>query len=338
VTGLHAFGISPTTIVLEWREMAGERGYRIERAANGADFEPIGTAPAHACGYRDTGIKPGGQYSYRIATIEPGNRISYSAPVTALSGVAELVATPLPAKSSGETPQVLLEWKAPSHAARLFVERELRGGNSFVTVGSVDGSETRFVDRLPIMGKEVRYRVAAVQDVSELSEAESGVISSVGLPDSLLNSDSFALRLTGKLTIEKRGVYSFFLISDDGSRMFLDGALVVDNDGPHTQRMVSGTLELAAGEHELEVQYYDQGGHKALELAWSGPGIPFPSSPTSFSRVPASALSPLTYQTYRGRWQRLPFAKVCALSAPVAIKLTVPQANVRAAAKDANSP
>jgi hypothetical protein len=140
-----------------------------------------------------------------------------------------------------------------------------------------------------------------------------------------LDQNFFALRLTGKLTIQKPGVYCFFLNSDDGSRLFLDGGLIVDNNGQHTQRMVSGTLELAAGEHELEVQYFDQGGRKALDLAWSGPGIPFPSSPTSFSSVPASALSSLNYQSYGGRWQQLPFVKVCALSATA--RITLPQAN-----------
>jgi hypothetical protein len=338
VTGLQTFGISPREIALDWRQMAGGRGYRIERAADGADFKAIGTAPAHACGYRDTSVEPGGQYSYRVATLEAGGDTSYCAPISALSGVADLVATPLPSKSPNRPPQMLLEWKKPSHDSRLFVERELFGRKGFVTIGNVEGSESRFVDRLPVIGSEVRYRLVSVQDVSDLAEAEVGVVDSIRLPDALQDENFFALRITGKLTIKKGGVYCFFLNSDDGSRLFLDGGLVVDNDGHHTQRMVSGTLELAAGEHELEVQYFDQGGHKSLDLAWSGPGIPFPSSPTTFSSVPASALSSMTYHSYRGRWQRLPFVKVCALSTTAHIKLPAPQVDSSTAAEVRNAP
>jgi ferric-dicitrate binding protein FerR (iron transport regulator) len=333
VTGLQAFGTSPRTIVLEWHEMPGGRGYRIERATDGADFQPIGDAPAHACGFRDTGVEPGSQYIYRVATLEEGGGISYCAPFSALSGVADLAATPLPPQAPGERPEVLLEWKPPSHESRLFVERELSGRNSFVTVGGVDGNESRFVDRSPIIGKEVRYRLVSVQDASDLVEADAGVIDRIHLPDSHVDANFFALRLTGKLAIEKAGVYSFFLSSDDGSRLFLDGALVVDNDGLHSLRMISGTLELAAGEHELEVQYLDQGGRKALELAWSGPGIAFPSTATSFTSVPASALSSLSYHSYQGRWQRLPFVKVRAVSSAARIKLPPPPANTGASAK-----
>jgi hypothetical protein len=337
VTNLQAFGISPRMIVLEWQQMAGGRGYRIERATDGVDYQPIGAAPAYACGFRDTSVEPGCQYTYRVATLEAGSEVSYCAPISALSGVANLSATPLPSKSHGGRPQMLLEWKAPSLESRLFVERESSGQKRFVTIGDVAGSEPRFVDVSPVIGREVRYRLVSVQDVSDPGEGEGGVLDSIRLPDALVDENFFALRLTGKLVIERAGVYNFFLSSDDGSRLFLNGALVVDNDGPHTRQLASGTLELAAGEHELEVQYFDQGGSKALELAWSGPGIPFPSSPTTFSSVPASALSSLNYHSYRGRWQRLPFVKVCSLSAEARIKLPAPQVETGAAAEGPSS-
>jgi ferric-dicitrate binding protein FerR (iron transport regulator) len=332
VTGLQTFGISPRSIVLEWNQMAGGRGFRIERSADGADFQPIGAAPAHACGYRDTRVEAGRQYKYRVGTLEINSEISYSTPISALSGVADLTATPLPSKSPNDKPQVLLEWQAPSHESRLFVERQHSGRGTFVTIGDVEDGEPRFVDRSPAIGREARYRLVSVQDVSDLVAAETGAIDSIQLPAALVDENFFALRLTGKLLIKKPGVYTFFLTSDDGSRLFLDGTLVVDNDGHHTQQMASGTLELAAGEHELEVQYFDQGGRKALGLAWSGPGIPFPSSPTSFSSVPASALSSLNYHSYQGRWHRLPFVKVCALSAEARIKLPSPQVDTAAGA------
>ena len=139
---------------------------------------------------------------------------------------------------------MLLEWKKPSHDSACSWNAEQFGRKGFVTIGNVEGSELCLVDRLPVIGSEVRYRLVSVQDVSDLAEAEVALVDSIRLPDALQDENFFALRLTGKLTIKKGGVYCFFLNSDDGSRLFLDGGLVVDNDGHHTQRMVSGRWSL----------------------------------------------------------------------------------------------
>src|SRR5262245_34772825 len=45
--------------------------------------------------------------------------------------------------------------------------------------------------------------------------------------------DDFYVRWTGVLRVPKDGRYTFYLESDDGSRLFLDGQQVVNNDGQH---------------------------------------------------------------------------------------------------------
>ncbi|MBN1323591.1 MAG: hypothetical protein JW986_06280 [Methanotrichaceae archaeon] len=52
------------------------------------------------------------------------------------------------------------------------------------------------------------------------------------------------------------GDYAFRLASDDGSRLFVDGKIVIDNDGVHTTRSVSGNIYLDRGEHFIEVDYF----------------------------------------------------------------------------------
>ena len=52
--------------------------------------------------------------------------------------------------------------------------------------------------------------------------------------------DAFALRFTGKIKIPKDGSYRFFLVSDDGSKLYIDGKEVVDHDGIHP--MIEGGL------------------------------------------------------------------------------------------------
>jgi hypothetical protein len=89
----------------------------------------------------------------------------------------------------------------------------------------------------------------------------------------------------GWLWIDEPGTYRLQLASDDGSRMSLDGELVVDNDGAHgTLRVASEPLPLSAGEHALFIEHFDSGGSRELRLEWLTPGS------DAFVAVPESAL------------------------------------------------
>jgi azurin len=68
--------------------------------------------------------------------------------------------------------------------------------------------------------------------------------------------------------------YTFFLSSDDGSRFYLDGEQLIDNDGLHGMVEKRGTATLEAGLHEILVTYFDNGGGDGLGFDWAGPGIP----------------------------------------------------------------
>ncbi len=69
--------------------------------------------------------------------------------------------------------------------------------------------------------------------------------------------DDFAFRFRGYLLIESAGDYTFYTSSDDGSQLFFDQALVVDNDGRHGNQERSGNVNLAAGYHEIVVTMFD---------------------------------------------------------------------------------
>jgi len=85
---------------------------------------------------------------------------------------------------------------------------------------------------------------------------------------------SYGLVFKGKLMIEKAGDYEFFLTSDDGSRLIIDGEPVVDHDGVHPAGDIrKKKIPLVAGEHSIEVRYFDKGGDKQLSLTVKGPGL-----------------------------------------------------------------
>ena len=90
-----------------------------------------------------------------------------------------------------------------------------------------------------------------------------------GFPTAKMESvvDNFAIRFRGRLAIETPGTYTFALNSDDGSKLYINRNLVVDNDGIHTPRYVQGSLKLAAGMHHIEIHYF-QGQPYQIALQW----------------------------------------------------------------------
>jgi PA14 domain len=64
--------------------------------------------------------------------------------------------------------------------------------------------------------------------------------------------------MTGVLFVSAPGTYSFTLNSDDGSQLFIDTVLIVDDGGPHPPAIVSGSRTFpAAGTHRFEVQFFE---------------------------------------------------------------------------------
>lgn len=66
----------------------------------------------------------------------------------------------------------------------------------------------------------------------------------------------FAIEYTGRFWIEEPGRYEFALNSDDGSKLFIDGKRVIDNDGRHAVRIESARADLTRGVHDIRVEYF----------------------------------------------------------------------------------
>jgi outer membrane protein OmpA-like peptidoglycan-associated protein len=91
----------------------------------------------------------------------------------------------------------------------------------------------------------------------------------VGFPGVTDRFEWFAIDYSGRIMLPQAGTYTFRLTSDDGSKLFIDGREVVDNDGIHGPGAADGEVELAAGIHDVRVQYF-QGPREevALILEW----------------------------------------------------------------------
>ena len=78
----------------------------------------------------------------------------------------------------------------------------------------------------------------------------------------------FAIRFRGQLKVETAGTYNFKIQSDDGAQVYINGELVVDNDGLHAFTSANGSATLTAGYQDIEILYF-QGPPTNLGLQWS---------------------------------------------------------------------
>ncbi len=85
--------------------------------------------------------------------------------------------------------------------------------------------------------------------------------------------DQFAVELIGRIEIPAAGEYTFFTRSDDGSQLYIDEELVVDNGGRHSPQEKKGTIQLKPGPHRFRVVHFEGGGGETLTAKWRGPDL-----------------------------------------------------------------
>ena len=100
---------------------------------------------------------------------------------------------------------------------------------------------------------------------------ECRVAESVSLPG-FQRQETYALVFTGYLHVARAGLYTLALSSDDGSVLEVDGRVVVDNDGWHSEQERSGMVALEAGYHPLVIRFVQGSGAAVLSgtIAFDG--------------------------------------------------------------------
>ena len=171
---------------------------------------------------------------------------------TTLPALAAFLKDPLAVRPSGRMPALQLDdAEAPSIAAYLLKDLKV------------------------VTRPNVRYEVyegefKKLPDFAVEKPVRTGERYGFALPE----RDDFAMRFRGILPIEKAGEFRFWSRSDDGSRVWIDGKLVVDNDGIHPPQEKDGTVTIEPGIHVLEAAVFDGNGGEELTVEIEGPGLP----------------------------------------------------------------
>ncbi|MEO5815190.1 MAG: family 20 glycosylhydrolase [Gemmatimonadaceae bacterium] len=123
-------------------------------------------------------------------------------------------------------------------------------------------------------GLRAEYYPIGVNTVQKLTGTPASVAVA---PDFVVpagpRASTFGMIFSGYLRIPEDGVYTFTVASDDGSALYLGERLVVDNDGPHSRRGVSGQVALSAGLHPVRLLFFEGGGGYSLQVEWEGPSL-----------------------------------------------------------------
>jgi alpha-L-fucosidase len=129
--------------------------------------------------------------------------------------------------------------------------------------------------------KYYRGKWDALPDFDSLKPEKSGTCFEISAAGITASRDNYGMVFTANLNIVKEANYKFYLASDDGSRLFVDGKRFVDNDSAHGTVEKTATVNLGAGKHEIKVEYFQIGGSAVLKLYYSSPDIEKQEIPAS---------------------------------------------------------
>ena len=113
-------------------------------------------------------------------------------------------------------------------------------------------------------------------DFSQLGEPDlQGVKTTLdleGLPDTV---NHFAVLFETTLPVKTEEEYTFKISTDDGSKFYVDGELLIDNDGKHGPILKTAAKTLSKGKHDLRLEFFDYDKGPSIDFTYSTPTIPW---------------------------------------------------------------
>ncbi|MBL7093841.1 family 78 glycoside hydrolase catalytic domain [candidate division KSB1 bacterium] len=110
-------------------------------------------------------------------------------------------------------------------------------------------------------------------DFGKLKLVKSGRVLQIDLSELKIHDEYFAMVFTGYIEITHKDEYTFYTSSNDGSKLYIDNKLVVDNDGEHGATERSGNIKLSPGSYPIKVTYFQAGASKVLNIFYKRQGF-----------------------------------------------------------------
>ncbi len=118
-----------------------------------------------------------------------------------------------------------------------------------------------------------------IKSVEQLKDKSISVLKKEGTLENfsltpMEREDYFGLYFEAWIKIPEDGVYKFYTYTDDGSTLYIDDQLVVDNNGSHSAKRANGMIGLKAGFHALKLKYFESYMGEHIEVGISSRDIP----------------------------------------------------------------
>ena len=287
---------------------------------------------ANATTVTDTGLEPNSTYQYKIraagnsgrSNYTPSSSTSYLVVSTSLDNIAPASPSGLTASQTG-VGAITLKWTAATDNtgireyviyygtttvatgsnATQFVLKNLPVNRTFTfTVkakdlgGNIGGASNSATANTYVEGLYYEHSTGAWANLDAINwnVAEfTGKVTSFSLSPRT-QEDFFNFKYDGYVYIKTAGTYYFSTSSSDGSRVELDGVVVVNNDGIHSDRTIYGTaFNLTAGPKRIIVKFFEYDAAQNLSVRYKGPdsGNAWQNIPTTLLRssAPTTAAS-----------------------------------------------
>lgn len=247
----------------------------LQRGTTDADAPfSLSTGPAASIPYTSTDVSLFiDKVRLQLGSATPGADIHYT-----LDGT-----TPTAASPRYKEP-IVLEATTPVRAIAM------KKGMAASPVMDIRATRAEF---LPAIGVKPRgngcYYRYLEGDFHKTADLDKGIEKDAGeMPEpsiaNALRADHFGYIFDGIIDVPTKGVYTFSTTSDDGSVLYIDGRLVVDNDGGHSAIAATGRIALDSGKHYYRLLYFEDYEGEALSWAWRIPGS------KAMEKIPSSRL------------------------------------------------
>ena len=138
-----------------------------------------------------------------------------------------------------------------------------------------------FYNSLPYDNKADNIPTSGAIKTGTVSDFNVTALQQIATPNDVT---TYSIRYTGYINIAVTNTYTFYTSSDDGSKLYINGTEVVNNDGLHSNSEKEGDIFLNAGYHSITILFFENSGDHVLSASYK-------SSNISKTTIPFSILS-----------------------------------------------
>lgn len=324
-TNFTGMATSPSSASFSWSSVSTiETGFEIWKRKPGDIFRLAGIAPANATNFVDSNLEPSTTYDFKIRAIAdkakshyaPSNTLTTNLVITTgVDGIAPGPASDV-VVTSNTISTISLRWTAAVDDIKIRRYIISYAGNNVTTPtaatsytltglpmntaynitvtaedfsGNVSSPTAPVVGTTYVTGLNYTHSTGAWTDLDQITNwgtpEFTGVVPNFTLAPRT-QEDFFNFEFTGYLFIKTAGNYEFNIASDDGSRLSLNNAVIIDHDGLHgASKKYSPIQALTSGPKLLNVKYFEYTGGHALTVQYRGA-----DTKSKWITIPATAL------------------------------------------------